>query len=100
MIQINPTTGAQTILTMGGSLSTPLAVAIEADGQILVGERDGIYGVPSDGSESPRLLIPAAEGERLLGPQLLPGGDLVLYSSAIPGDWDAAEVIAQSLETG
>nr|NIW25397.1 hypothetical protein [Gammaproteobacteria bacterium] len=37
---------------------------------------------------------------RLYGPQLLPGGDAVLFTVAQETQWDNAQIVVQSLETG
>jgi Tol biopolymer transport system component len=70
----------------------------EADGTILFGQPAGILRVSAEGGE-PQLVIPVAEGERLYGPRLLPGGNAVLFTSTT-ATWDDAQVVAQSLATG
>jgi hypothetical protein len=65
-------------------------------------ERAGIMRVSANGG-MPQLVVPANEGEFLYGPQLLPGGDAVLFTAttAIGGNrWDAAQVVVQSLSSG
>src|SRR5206468_12579839 len=46
MFQVDPRTGSQTLITSGGMLGRPVAVAIEASGSILVvdGDRFGPHG--------------------------------------------------------
>ena len=44
------------------------------DDMILYGQADGILQVPGVGG-TPKLLIPVEEGERIHGPQMLPGGE-------------------------
>ncbi len=49
------------------------------DGTILFGHMPGIMRVSADGG-TPELIVPAARGETLWAPQLLPGGDAVLFT--------------------
>jgi len=71
-----------------------------ADGTVLYGQPDGIWQVPGEGGTS-ELLIPVDDGYRVYGPQMLPGGEWVLFTLAERNqDWDDAEIIAQSVATG
>jgi serine/threonine-protein kinase len=86
----------------------------EADNTILFGQNGGVGRVnPGAGSTgimrvsanggTPQLVVRANRGEFLYGPQLLPGGDSILFTvtNAISGNrWDAAQVIVQSLSSG
>ena len=55
---------------------------------------------------TPELVIPAADGELLAAPQLLPDGDVVLFSLTTgssfgdPSLWNDAQIVAQSLTSG
>ena len=49
------------------------------DDMILYGQADGIWQVPGAGG-TPELLIPVDEEEDVHGPQMLPGGEWVLFS--------------------
>jgi serine/threonine-protein kinase len=69
----------------------------EADGTILFGQPEGIYRVPATGGTA-ELIIP--EEQRVYGARLLPDGDSVLFSLRQSGDWDTAQIVAQSLSTG
>jgi hypothetical protein len=63
----------------------------------------GIIRVPAGGGGKPETVIPAKENEVLQTPQVLPGGDEVLFTVAgTTGDdrWDKAQVVVQSLKTG
>jgi serine/threonine-protein kinase len=74
----------------------------EADNTILFGQSTGIMRVSANGG-MPQLVVPANEGEFLYGPQLLPGGDAILFTAttAIGGNrWDAAQVVVHSLSSG
>ena len=72
------------------------------DNTILFGQAAGIMRVSANGG-IPQLVVPARKGEFLYGPQLLPGGEPVLFTAttAIGGNrWDAAQVVVQSLSSG
>jgi serine/threonine-protein kinase len=59
----------------------------------------GIYRV-SAGGGTPERVIEARAGENLGSPELLPDGDTVLFATVIASNWDAAQIVAQSLSTG
>jgi serine/threonine-protein kinase len=67
----------------------------------------GIVRVSPSGGE-PEVLVASKENELLYGPQVLPGGEWVLFtsaSSATPSavaidTWDRAQVVVQSLKSG
>ena len=74
------------------------------DGAILFGQRQGIMRVPATGGR-PELVIPAAQGELLDSPRLLPDGDSVLMSvgagaSGEASVWNDANIVIHSLTTG
>ena len=82
--------------------TNPIGVSWEADGTILFGQPGGIMRVSATGG-TPELVIRAAEGELLDGPQLLPDGDTLLFSVSTLGggaQWDEAQLVAQSLTSG
>ena len=71
------------------------------DNTILFGQAEGIMRVSANGG-SPELLVPAAAGEELFGPELLPGNAVlfIVTKEQGPARWDNAQVVAQSLATG
>ena len=72
------------------------------DGTILFGQPEGIFRVSEDGG-TPELIVAALDGESLDRPQLLPGGEYVLFTTTQgqgPLRWDEARIVAQSLDTG
>jgi serine/threonine-protein kinase len=80
----------------------PFGASWNADNTILFGQPSGIMRVSANGSK-PELVVRAANGEQLYGPQLLPDGDSVLISVTTdvgPNRWDKAQVVVQSLSTG
>jgi len=73
-----------------------------ADGTILFGQPEGIKRVSADGG-TPELVVRATEGEQVHGPQMLPGGEWLLYSlarGAAPNRWDTADIVAHSIRSG
>jgi serine/threonine-protein kinase len=97
------TGGAATTLC---EIAFPSGMTWSADG-ILVGLRNNtIVRIAANGGQ-PELLVTVKEGQ-LWGPQMLPGGDAVLFSVAKTGgifgvsatDWDKARVVVRSLKTG
>ena len=84
-----------------GPARTPWGASWTADDTVLFGQPDGVWRVPGTGG-TPELVIPVADGEDVHGPQLLPGGDLVLFTVRPAGTalWDASQIVVQSLATG
>ena len=78
----------------------PYGVSWGEDDVIRFGQPDGIWQVPGRGG-APELLIAINEGQGH-GPQLLPGGDWLLFTLRPEGTarWDDAEVVVESLSTG
>ena len=67
---------------------------------VLYGQPEGIMQVPG-ASGTPELLIPVGEDEIFSGPQMLPGGEWVLFTvrGAGQASWNEAEIVAQSMTT-
>ncbi|MFQ5742984.1 MAG: protein kinase [Acidobacteriota bacterium] len=60
---------------------------------------DGIWQVPGTGG-TPEVVIEMQDDEYAHGPQLLPGGEWLLFTLAsTPGGWNEASIVAQSLVT-
>jgi Tol biopolymer transport system component len=89
-------------IVLAEPLGNPFGISWESDGTILFGQPDGIWRVSENGG-TPVRIIAIEETEQAYGPQLLPGGDWVLFSLA-PGldatRWDQADIVVESLETG
>ena len=79
----------------------PDGVSWGADGAILYGHSTGILRVSAQGG-SPEVVIPLEGSEAAHHPQLLPGGDLVLYTlrSGGAGSWGEAQMVVESLTGG
>ena len=72
-----------------------------ADNMIVYGHGTGIVRVAAAGGTAD-VVLAIDEPEAAHGPQILPGGEWVLYTlrSDGPGSWNTAEVVAQSVTTG
>ena len=84
--------------------SVPSGASWGADDTILYGQgQDGIWRVSGTGG-TPEAVITVEEGEVAHGPQMLPGGEWVLYTlrqaDVGAGGWDEAQIVVQSLATG
>src|SRR5262249_6131198 len=73
------------------------------EGQLLVGlGNQGIVRLSANGGKA-ETIITVKQEELAHGPQLLPGGDVVLFTLAqVQGSdrWNKAQIVAQSLKTG
>ena len=87
-------------VTISDAPISPFGASWGADDMILYGQPEGIMQVPG-ASGTPKLLIPVNEGERILGPQMLPGDGWVLFTVRLAGQmsWDEAQIVAQSVTT-
>ena len=86
-------------VTLADVPANPTGASWGADDMILYGQPDGIWQVPG-ASGTPELLIPVDEGERIHGPQMLPGGEWVLFTVATTGtSRDEAQIVVQSVTT-
>jgi serine/threonine-protein kinase len=68
---------------------------------ILFGQNAGIMRVSASGGQ-PEAIVSVKDGEGVHGPQVLPGGEWVLFTvsaSQTPEGWDRAEIVVQSLKT-
>ena len=87
------------------SVSRPFSGYWAADDTILFAETEGIFRVSANGG-TPALVIPAADGEVLDTPYLLPGGDTVLFTvgtgaaTSRAGSRDYARIAGVSLTSG
>ena len=80
----------------------PYGASWGLDGTILYGQTQGIMRVSANGG-TPELVVPTEESERADGPQMLPGGEWVLFtlaSETATTPWDEAQIVVQSLESG
>ena len=87
----------------------PWGVSWTSDNTILYGQREegagtgaaaGIWRVSSEGGK-PEQVVKVEAGQIAHGPQLLPGGRAILFTLvARYGEWDTAQIVVQSLDTG
>ncbi len=75
-----------------------------ADGAIYWGAVAGILRVPADGG-APETVITLEKNQTAHRPQILPGGDALLFglsdrASSSARTWDAAQIVVQSLKSG
>ena len=80
----------------------PFGVSWDSDDTILYGQSDGIMRVSANGG-TPELVVPTEVPEQVDSPQMLPGGEWVLFtltSASGAGRWDEAQIVVQSLESG
>ena len=87
-------------VTLADLPSYPYGASWGADNMILYGQAEGIMQVPG-ASGTPALLISVDEGETIFRPQMLPGGEWVLFTVLVAGkaSWDEAQIVAQSVTT-
>ena len=79
----------------------PLGARWGANDTIVFGQRGaGIMRVSADGG-TPEVLIPLeGAGEMGHGPQVLPGEEAVLFTLGVGSNWDDAQIVVHTLETG
>ena len=96
------------ISTIGGASVTlcdatnPFGASWGSDDTIVYGQPEGIMRVSANGG-APELVISTEEGEWVHGPQILPGGEWVLFTLTSGGAntrWDEAQIVVQSVESG
>ena len=100
LMKVAVTDGAPTVLTE--PVGASFGISWETDGTILYGQPDGIWQVSENGG-TPVQLISTQEREQAFGPQLLPGGEWVLFtltSDTGAGRWDEADIAIESLSSG
>jgi serine/threonine-protein kinase len=70
-------------------------------GGIVFGQAKGIMRVSANGGQ-PEVLVSVKDGEVMYGPQVLPGGEWVLFTVATAATteaWDKAQIVVQSLKS-
>ena len=71
------------------------------DGYIYFGQGAGGVLRVSDNGGEPQVVVQMEEGEQAHGPQLLPGGEWLLYTLlSASGSWNAASIVAQPVSGG
>ena len=68
---------------------------------IVFGQNKGILRVSANGGQ-PEVLVSVKDGEVMYGPQVLPGGEWLLFTlatAATADGWDKAQIVVQSLKS-
>ncbi len=87
-------------VTLANVRATALGASWGIDDMVVYAQPDGIWQVPGAGG-TPELLVPVDEGKHLHGPQMLPGGEWVLFSQKeLERGWNDGEIVAESVSTG
>ena len=102
--KVSITGGAPLELCAAGN---PWGVSWTSDNTILYGQSDdartgaaGIWRVSGEGGK-PEHVVKVEAGQIADSPQLLPGGRAILFTlAARVGEWDTAQIIVQSLDSG
>ena len=72
-----------------------------AEGTIFYGATGGVFRVAAAGGSAAELVVEVEDNEQAHGPQLLPGGEWLLFSlRSVETSWDDASIFVQSLVTG
>ncbi len=90
-----------TAVTISQAVPVPSGVSWGQDG-ILFGQSGGIMRVSPNGGK-PETIVAVKDGELAHGPQMLPGGQVVLFTLAkgqSADQWDNAQIVVQSLKSG
>ena len=82
-------------------IDQPYGASWGTDDTILYGQGpDGIWQVPGTGG-TPEQVIAVEDGTEAYGPQMLPGGEAVLYTLGTgPGQWEDAQIVVEHVATG
>ena len=97
--KIAPIGGASVTLC---DANNPYGASWGSDDTIVYGQPEGIMRVSANGG-APELVVPTEASEQVHGPQMLPGGEWVLFTLTSAGGatrWDEAQIVVQSLESG
>ena len=80
----------------------PFGMSWAEDGIVFGQNNKGVMRVSANGG-TPEVLVSVKVGEQAYGPQILPGGETVLFTLATGIDadrWDKAQIVTQSIRTG
>ena len=98
----------QKVVVGGGAAVTicradqPFGVSWGTDGIVFGQPNKGIMRVSANGG-TPEMLVSVKDGEEAYGPQILPGGETVLFTLATgtaAERWDQAQIVTHSLRSG
>jgi Tol biopolymer transport system component len=80
----------------------PFGLSWEPDGTLYYGQPNGIWRVSHNGG-TPEQVVKTEGGQTAYGPQLLPGGEWLLFTLAKTigaSRWNDADIVVQSLKSG
>jgi len=93
-------------VALADTVDLPFGASWASNDQIFIGQGSkGIVRVPGGGGKAETVITPK-DGEIMDGPQLLPGGENLLFTvAAISGAtptsrWDTAQVVVQNIQSG
>ena len=92
--------GAPVVLV--NSVGYPFGLSWEQDGALYYGQPGGIWRVSHNGG-TPEHVVKTEAPEQAYGPQLLPGGEWLLFTLSRTGVgslWNQADIVVQSLASG
>ncbi len=101
-----PNNALQRIPVGGGAAVTiaaagnPFGVSWGRDGTIVFGQPEGVMRVSANGGV-PELIVMVEQGQQVQAPQILPGGEWVLFTLATGSAniWNTASIVVESLTT-
>jgi eukaryotic-like serine/threonine-protein kinase len=90
-------------VTLCAAADNPQGITWAPDDSLLFAQPDGIQRVSAAGG-TPALIVKAGDDEQFAAPQVLPGGEWVLFTRApraarTADAWDAADIVVQSLRS-
>ena len=96
--KVSITGGAPVMLCEAGR---PWGASWGADDRIVFGQgAQGIFQVPANGGEKELLIsVDPEKNEFAHGPQILPGGNVVLFTLSSGSGWNDAQIVAQAVGT-
>jgi serine/threonine-protein kinase len=88
------------VVSVGSAPGRPLGLSWAADGHIYFGRgAEGVWRIPAAGGSAERVK-PVRPGQYAHGPQLLPGGEWLIFTRAARvNGWNDAEIVAARLGT-
>jgi serine/threonine-protein kinase len=95
-------TGGATV-TLGSEPNNIFGMSWGEGGIVFGAGIEGILKVSENGGKKPELLVKVETGELAHGPQILPGGESILYTASTGqsiDEWDKAKIYVQPLKGG
>ena len=95
-------TGGGAPVVLAEPIQLPFGLSWEPNGTLYYGQPDGIWRVSHNGG-TPEHVVKTEGVQQVYGPQLLPGGEWLLFTLAITtgaNRWNDADIVIQSLKSG